>query len=76
MQRLQRIGKYLIVLLVVAFISTLFPNNARFKYQFEQGGTWRYDDLTAPFDFPIKKLDEELAQDRLRAKVALRLFMN
>lgn len=63
-EKIQRVGKYLIVLLVVAFISTLFPNNARFKYQFEQGGTWKYDDLTAPFDFPIKKLEEELEADK------------
>ncbi len=63
-ERIQRTGKYLIMLLVVAFISTLFPNNARFKYQFEQGGTWKYEDLTAPFDFPIKKLEEELEADK------------
>ncbi len=63
-EKIQRVGKYITTLLVVAFISTLFPNNARFKYQFEQGGTWKYDDLTAPFDFPIKKLEEELEADK------------
>ncbi len=64
MERIWHIGKYLIVLLIVAFISTLFPNNARFKYQFERGGTWKYEDLTAPFDFPIIKLEEELEADK------------
>ncbi len=52
--------KYLLVLGVVVFISFLFPNNVKFKYQFEQGQTWRYEDLVAPFDFAIRKTDEQL----------------
>ncbi len=73
-EQLKSIGKYLVVLVVIAFISTLFPNNARFKYQFEQGGTWNYDDLVAPFDFPIKKSAEEIATDRAERASALTPF--
>ena len=60
----QLIIKYLLVVLVIAFISMLFPNNLRFKYQFEQGKTWAYDDLYAPFDIPIKKSASEMETER------------
>lgn len=62
-KRLKNILKYLIALLVVAFISTLFPNTVRFKYSFEKGRTWNYDDLVAPFDFAVKKNDLEAQND-------------
>jgi len=55
LQNLPTVAKYLMVLGVVLFISTLFPNNTRFKYEFTKGQTWNYDDLRAPFDFAVKK---------------------
>jgi len=69
LQELPQIVKYILVLLVVVFISYLFPNNTKFKYNFEKGQTWRYEDLIAPFDFAIAKPSEELNEelDRLRA---------
>jgi len=57
---LEDAAKYLLVIGVIAFLSFLFPNNARFQYDFELGQTWRHDDLMAPFDFPIRKSTEEL----------------
>lgn len=59
-ERLPSIFRYLMVLGVVIFISFLFPNNLKFKYKFERGRTWQYEDLEAPFDFAIKKTDEEI----------------
>ena len=56
--------KYLLFLAVVVFISLLFPNYPKFKYSFELGQNWRYDELIAPFDFPIKKTDQELAAEQ------------
>jgi putative nucleotidyltransferase with HDIG domain len=64
LQNLPRFIKYLVVLGVVAFISLLFPNNAKFQYTFEKGQTWRYEDLYAPFDFAIKKSAEEITLER------------
>lgn len=52
--------RYLLVAAVVAFISFLFPNNVKFKYEFEVRQSWRYDDLNAPFDFAILKTAQEL----------------
>lgn len=63
-EKLQEVAKYLIVLGVIILISTLFPNNVRFKYEYEQGKIWSYNDLTAPFDFTILKSEAEIAEDR------------
>lgn len=55
--------KYLLVLGVVFVISLLFPNNAKFKYVYELGQNWNYEELKAPFDFPIKKTASELQRE-------------
>ena len=68
LQKLPKYVKYLMVAAVVAFISLLFPNNARFQYSFEKGQSWRYDDLYAPFDFAIKKTEGELNEERSRVR--------
>ncbi len=57
-QNLPHFFKYVFVLLVVVFISYLYPNNARFKYDFNNGQSWKYDDLYAPFEFAILKPGE------------------
>ncbi|MEM1120274.1 MAG: HDIG domain-containing metalloprotein [Bacteroidota bacterium] len=59
-QGLPLLVKYLLVVGVVAFISLLFPNNIKFKYEFQEGQTWQYDDLKAPFDFAIQKTEAEI----------------
>lgn len=56
--------KYLMVAGVVAFISLLFPNNVKFKYEFDKGQKWRYEDLRAPFDFAILKPEAELKAEQ------------
>ena len=60
--------KYLMIIGVVAIISFLFPNNVRFKYEFDKGQRWRYDDLRAPFDFAILKPEEEISKEQQRVR--------
>ena len=57
-----RIGVF--VLLAVVIVS-MFPryNNA-FRYHFELGKPWGYATLTADFDFPIYKTDEQLNKEQ------------
>ncbi|MEM9823786.1 MAG: HDIG domain-containing metalloprotein [Bacteroidota bacterium] len=62
--RLPEITKYLLVLGLIVFISFLFPNNARFKYDFDPGQTWHYNDLVAPFDFAIIKPESEVEAEK------------
>ena len=56
--------KYVLVLFVIAFIAWLFPKNVHTQYKYNLGDRWRYDDLTAPFDFSIKKSDSELEEEK------------
>lgn len=52
------------------FISTtflivyLFPKSGKFKYSFEKGKPWQSENYYAPFDFAIKKTDEEIEAER------------
>ncbi len=51
--------KYVLVLFVIAFIAWLFPKNVHTEYKYKLGDLWRYDNLEAPFDFSIKKSENE-----------------
>jgi membrane-associated HD superfamily phosphohydrolase len=57
------IFKLIIYLISVVAIVYLFPRGGQFKYQFQKGKVWHYDDFYAPFDFAILKSDPELAQE-------------
>lgn len=61
-QTLFRLGAFAVL---AAVIVLLFPryNNA-FRYHFEVGKPWGYATLTADFDFPIYKTDEQLAKEQ------------
>ena len=57
-----RLGMFVVL---AAVIVLLFPryNNA-FRYHFEVGKPWGYNTITADFDFPIYKTDEQLAKEQ------------
>ena len=55
--------KYLIILGTAVFISFLFPNNTRFKYDFDKGQNWHYSDLVSPFNFAIQKPEEVIKEE-------------
>lgn len=50
----------ILFLLCASAIMLLFPREAKFKYEFDQGATWQHEDLLAPFDFAIRKSQEEI----------------
>ena len=43
----------------IVLIVFFFPKGGKFKYDFQKGKPWQYENLYAPFDFSIKKTDEE-----------------
>lgn len=45
-------------------ITSYLPNQIRFKYEFNEGSVWNYEDLKAPFDFPVFKPESELESER------------
>jgi putative nucleotidyltransferase with HDIG domain len=42
----------------------LFPKSGRFKYSFERGKPWQSENLYAPFNFAIKKSDDEISLEK------------
>ncbi|MEN8798789.1 MAG: phosphohydrolase, partial [Flavobacteriaceae bacterium] len=55
------IYKYFLYFLTVACIVFFFPRGGKFKYEFQKGKPWQYENLYAPFDFTIKKSTEEIS---------------
>ena len=58
------IYKYVLYFISIALIVFFFPRGGKFKYEFQKGKPWQYENLYAPFDFSIKKTEEDLAAER------------
>ena len=43
----------------------LFPKSGTFRYSFENGKPWQSENLYAPFDFAIKKSNEEIENEKI-----------
>jgi hypothetical protein len=53
-------------LLSIALIVFFLPREGRFKYEFQKGKVWMHEDLFAPFDFPIYKVENEILAEKNR----------
>lgn len=60
------IYKYLLYAVSVFCIVFFFPKGGQFKYEFQKGKPWQYENLYAPFDFSIKKSAEEISIEKQR----------
>ena len=58
------IFKYILYISAVAFIVFFLPKGGKFKYEFQKGKPWQYENLYAPFDFSIKKTENEIEKER------------
>ncbi|MER3374824.1 MAG: HDIG domain-containing protein [Allomuricauda sp.] len=56
--------KYFLYLISVGLIVFFFPKGGKFKYDFQKGKPWQYENLYAPIDFSIKKTQDEIAQEQ------------
>ena len=63
LQQLPVVLRYVLILVVIGAVSLFFPKEITFKYNFEKGKSWNYEDLVAPFDFPILKTEAELSAE-------------
>ena len=59
---------YLLMLVAFGLVVLLFPDKLRFRFEYELGKTWPYEDLYAPFDFAIPK-DQKIYRDELSSLV-------
>ncbi|WP_299367040.1 HDIG domain-containing metalloprotein [Winogradskyella sp.] len=60
--------KILLFLLTTLFIVYLFPKTGKFRYSFEKGKPWQSENLYAPFNFAIKKSQDEIEKERLEVE--------
>ncbi|WP_190808375.1 HD family phosphohydrolase [Flagellimonas sp. S3867] len=56
--------KYFLYVVTVALIVFFFPKGGKFKYEFQKGKPWQYENLYAPIDFSIKKTEEEIVNEQ------------
>jgi len=52
--------KSFVFILTVMLVVWMFPNSRKFKYEYQKNKPWQYEDLKAPFSFPIFKSTLEL----------------
>ena len=58
------IYKYFLYFLTIGCIVFFFPKGGKFKYEFQKGKPWQYENLYAPFDFSVRKSNTEIEQER------------
>ncbi len=58
------IYKFLLYIVSVGFIVFFFPKGGKFKYEFQKGKPWQFENLYAPFDFSIQKTEDDLAKEK------------
>ncbi|MFY0673563.1 MAG: HDIG domain-containing protein [Bacteroidia bacterium] len=60
----QKVLRYIYIISTLLIIIALIPTNQKFKYDYELGKPWLYEDLLAPFAFPILKGQAFLEEER------------
>ena len=57
--------KISVLAVLVGIIIAIFPRTtSHFSYRFTEGQVWEYEDVVAPFDFPIYKTGEQLRKEQ------------
>ncbi|NCP52685.1 MAG: HDIG domain-containing protein [Flavobacteriales bacterium] len=70
------IYKGLLFICSTFLIVYLFPKTGKFKYNFEKGKPWQSENLYAPFNFAIKKSNEEIEAEKKTISEHSTLFFN
>ena len=58
------IYKILLFILSTGLIMYLLPKGGQFKYNFQKGKPWQYENLYAPFSFTIKKSEAAIEEEK------------
>ncbi|MFL0125539.1 HDIG domain-containing metalloprotein [Tenacibaculum maritimum] len=66
--------KGLLFLVTAISIVYLLPKGGQFKYDFNKGKPWQYDNLYATFDFAIQKTSEEVDLEKNEIKENIKQF--
>ncbi|WP_299664542.1 HDIG domain-containing metalloprotein [uncultured Polaribacter sp.] len=68
------IFKVILFIITTVAIVYLFPKGGQFKYDFDNGQLWKYDNLYAPFDFAIQKSEEEITAEKKQIEANSKLY--
>lgn len=60
--------KFLMGFVTIILIVLMFPKGESIEFEVSEGSIWLYDDLIAPFSFPIKKSDDVYRREVEAAK--------
>lgn len=71
-----KILRFIIIFFTFVIIFISFPNERKFRYEFQKGKPWQHEDLFAPFGFSINKLPEELQLEIDSINSNLMLYYN
>ncbi len=58
-----KIYRFIIFFTSFLFIFLSFQKDRKFGFEFQKGKPWQHEDLIAPFDFPVYKLDNEIQKE-------------
>ena len=70
------IYKLFLYILTVFLVVYLFPKGGQFKYEFQKGKPWQYENYYAPFNFSIQKSKDEIEKDQQQVKTTSKQFYN
>lgn len=62
----------LLFMLSAIVVAAVAPSTKGFQYQFSQGRPWQHELLTAPYDFPIYKTEEQIQHEQDSIQSAMR----
>ena len=68
------IYKVLLFLATTFLIVYFFPKGGKFKYEFQKGKPWQYENLYAPFDFAIQKSESVIEEEKKKIISTSKLF--
>ncbi|MCF6180934.1 HDIG domain-containing metalloprotein [Lutibacter sp.] len=70
------IYKLFLYIITVFLVVYLFPKGGQFKYEFQKGKPWQYENYYAPFNFSIQKTKDEIAKDKQQIIATSKQFYN
>jgi putative nucleotidyltransferase with HDIG domain len=67
---------YRVLLFVVTtfFIVYFFPKGGKFKYEFQKGKPWQYENYYAPFDFAVQKSSEIIDAEKKQITASSKMY--
>ena len=68
------IYKLFLYIATIVLVVYLFPKGGQFKYEFQKGKPWQYENYYAPFDFAIQKSSEDVENEKKKIKETSKQF--